>query len=31
MKKKTVIMNFSGIYEEETFYKDREVCWILFR
>lgn len=28
MKKKTVIMNFSGIYEEETFYKDREVCWI---
>ena len=28
MKKKTVIMNFSGIYEEETFYKDREVCWV---
>ena len=28
MKKKTVIMNFSGIYEEEIFYKDREVCWI---
>ena len=28
MKKKTVIMNFSGIYEEETFYKDRETCWI---
>lgn len=28
MKKKTVIMNFSGIYEEETFYKDREICWV---
>lgn len=28
MKKKTVIMNFSGIYEDEIFYKDREVCWI---
>lgn len=21
-------MNFSGIYEEETFYKDREICWV---
>lgn len=28
MKKKTVIMNFSGIYKEETFYKDREICWV---
>ena len=28
MKKKTVIMNFSGIYEEETFYQGKEVCWL---
>ena len=28
MKKKTVIMNFSGIYEEETFYQGQEVCWL---
>lgn len=28
MKKNTIIMNFSGIYEEETFYKDQEICWI---
>ncbi len=28
MKKKTVIMNFSGIYEDETFYQGKEVCWL---
>ena len=28
MKKKTVIMNFSGIYEEENFYQGKEVCWL---
>lgn len=28
MKSPTVIMNFSGIYKEENFYENREVCWV---
>ena len=28
MKKKTIIMDFSGIYREEDFYKNIEACWV---
>ena len=28
MKKKTIIMDFSGIYREELFCKDIEACWL---
>ncbi len=28
MKKQTIIMDFSGIYREESFLENREVCWL---
>ena len=28
--KETVIMNFSGVYAEEDFYRDKEHIWIDF-
>ena len=29
MKKQTIIMDFSGIYREESFFENREeVCWL---
>lgn len=28
MKNKTIIMDFSGIYREEAFYKNIEACWL---
>ncbi|EJW95566.1 hypothetical protein EVA_16327, partial [gut metagenome] len=31
MKKQAIIMSFSGIYEEENFYKNMEADWLDFR